>query len=80
MPASCGLWLGEEGLDRRGDDFGLAAAVGRANLGRATVIKAAEYCTPVTEPVVIWPAVASAVLLVFILLILWLGVLSVRAG
>ena len=44
------------------------------------MIKAAEYCTPVTEPVVIWPAVAWAVLLVFILLILWLGVLSVRAG
>jgi len=30
--------------------------------------------------VVIWSAVAWAVLLVFILLILWLGVLSVRAG
>src|SRR6516164_5035761 len=47
--ASCGLWLGEEGPDRRGDDLGLATAVGRANVGRATVIKAAEYCTPVVR-------------------------------
>src|SRR6516164_5747643 len=46
---SCGLWLGEEGPDRRGDGFGLATAVGRANVGRATVIKAAEYCAPVVR-------------------------------
>src|SRR5215469_13795996 len=47
--SSCGLWLGEERLDRWRDDFGLAAAVGRANVGRATVIKAAKYCTPVVR-------------------------------
>ena len=47
--AGCGLWLGEEGPDRRGDDFGLAAAVDRADVGGATVIKAAEYCTPVVR-------------------------------
>src|SRR6516165_12585206 len=45
--ASCRPWLGEEGPDRRGDDFGLAAAVGWANVGGATVIKAAENGTPV---------------------------------
>ena len=49
LVASWGLWLGEEGPDRRGKDFGLAAAVGRANVGGATVIKAAEYCTPVVR-------------------------------
>src|SRR5262249_17074178 len=47
--ADCGLWLGKEGPDRRGDDFGLAAAVGGADVGGATVIKAAEYCAPVVR-------------------------------
>ena len=60
LAASCGLRLGEEGPDRRGDDFGFAAAVGRANVGGATVIKAAEYGTPVVredagESVEAWP-------------------------
>jgi hypothetical protein len=39
-------WLGEEGPDRRGDDSGLAAAVGRSGIAGAAVVQAREHYGP----------------------------------